>query len=462
MVVDLPCLTVRVSFRVKLLASHAAVAIAVAAVALLLVDRAVSRHMEGQVDRRLEAQGEAVARWMKRAGHPDRLAGRLAGVVGARVTIIDKRGLAVGDSQENAPHRPGIDELTEVQSARAGNVGRATRFSEPDGEQVRYVAVPAPDDAVVRLGLPIGEIDEIKADIRRQLGAGALASLLVALGLAAFVAVGLTRRLEAARAMAQRIGAGDYSVTVTTRSTDEVGVLTRTLANAAVELEATDARRREFLANVAHEIRTPVTSIRGYAETLAGADIDGGTQREFLQTIHRNAIRIGQLVEDLLELEAIQAGKSPPLQIERVAVAPVVQNVLRTLHSRAGDVGARVSADIDDDLSVHGDADAFERILLNLVDNALKHGGEGVRVAVAAQRHGDRTIVTVSDNGPGIPPDQRARVFERFVRGVTATSAGGSGLGLAIARELAAAMSGVLALSPDNESGATFTLELPA
>jgi signal transduction histidine kinase len=453
---------VRVSFRVKLLASHAAVAIAVGAVALLLVDRAVSGHMESQVDRRLEAQAEAVARWVKRAGHPDRLAGRLAGVVGARVTIIDKRNLAVGESQDGAPHRPGIDELTEILTARGGDVGRATRYSEHEAAQVRYVAVPADDDAVVRLGLPIGEIDELKADLRRQLGAGALGSLLVALGLAAFVAVGLTRRLEAAREMAQRIGSGDYSVTVTSKSSDEVGVLTRTLAAAASELEETDARRREFLANVAHEIRTPVTSIRGYAETLDSADVDADTQREFVQTIQRNAIRIGQLVEDLLALEALQAGKGPPLETESVAIAQVVSNVVRTLEGRASDLGATIDVDIDADVSVSGDVDATERILLNLVDNALKHGGANVTVSVSARRRGDRVIVTVADDGPGIPADQRTRVFERFHRGVTTSAGEGSGLGLAIARELAHAMDGALALAADRETGAVFTLELPS
>lgn len=451
----------RVSFRVKLLASHAAVAIAVGAVALLLVDRAVSGHMEGQVDRRLEAQAEAVARWMKRAGHPDRLAGRLAGVVGARVTIIDKRNLAVGESQDNAPHRPGMDELTEIHEARAGRVGRATRYSERDGAHVRYVAVPAEDDVVVRLGLPIGEIDDLKADLRRQLGAGALASLLVAVGLAVFVAVGLTRRLEAARTMAQRIGSGDYSVAVASTSTDEVGVLTRTLASAARDLEETDARRREFLANVAHEIRTPVTSIRGYAETLDSAEVDAETQREFVQTIHRNAIRIGQLVEDLLELEAIQSGQGKPLSIESVALAPVVGNVSRTLKARARDLDATIDVEVAGELSARGDADAIERILLNLVDNALKHGGERVGVRVAAHQRADRVIVTVADDGRGIPADQRTRIFERFHRGVTTSAGEGSGLGLAIARELAQAMSGSLALD-DTDRGATFRLELPA
>ena len=101
-------------------------------------------------------------------------------------------------------------------------------------------------------------------------------------------------------------------------------MLTNALSHAATELRETEAHRREFLANVAHEIRTPVTSIRGYAEILSNAPPAAETSKEFLQTIHRNALRVGQLVEDLLELEAIEAGKGSQLTIEHLAVAPIV------------------------------------------------------------------------------------------------------------------------------------------
>jgi methyl-accepting chemotaxis protein len=304
-------LTVNVSFRVKLLASHVAVALAVSAVTLVLVERSVSQRMEEQVDRRLEAQAQAVAHWMEQAGHPDRLAGRLAGVVGARVTILDALGIAVGESRDRVGGPAGMDsegQPAEVQDARAGRVGRDTRFSAVDREHVRYVAVPAPGDLVVRLGLPIGEIDETKGHLRRQLGLAAIVSMLVALVLAAMVAGPLTRRLRQATAVARRIGAGDYDVQAPSESSDEVGILSRTLQAAAAELQETNKQRRKFLATVAHEIRTPITSIRGYAETLSSPDVVDEDRNEFLQTIHRNAVRVGDLVENLLELEALEAG----------------------------------------------------------------------------------------------------------------------------------------------------------
>jgi len=451
---------VRISFRIKLLASHAAVAVAVSAVSFVVVERALSSGMEAQVDRRLESQAQAVSRWLERARHPDRLAGRLAGVVGARVTIIDAKGEAVGESRDELDDGATRADAAEIQGARAGRTGRATRYSSLAGAQVRYIAVPAPDDSVVRLGFPIGQIDETKSGIRRQLGLGALASLLVALGLAIFMAGALSRRLRAAGELAERIGSGDYDVSATTDSTDEVGVLSTTLVNAAAELKETESRRREFLANVAHEIRTPVTSIGGYAETLEKSDVDAETRREFVSTIHRNAVRIGNLVEDLLQLEALQAGKAAPMDDAPVNVARTTQHVVDTLQTKTSECSATIEVDVAEDLSCLGDADAVERIILNLVDNALRYGGDEVVINVGGRVEADKVVLVVTDNGPGIPREHRTRVFERFHR-VAARDAGGGGLGLPIARELAQAMGGSLSLD-DTSTGTKFTVELRA
>ena len=451
-----------VSFRAKLLASHAVVALLVGAVTLVVVERQVSRRMEQQVDARLAAQARAVARWIERAAHPQQLARRLAGVVDARVTILDHLGVVVGES-EDAAATPGPeleDDATEVREARAGFVGRETRYSARAGEPVRYVAVATDDAEVVRLGVPIGEITETKQGLRRQLIVAAFVSALAALGLAIAVAGPLTRRLRDATTMARRIGAGEYQLLSPSAAGDEIGVLSRALATAGSELRATEQRRREFLADVAHELRTPVTSIRGYADILSRGPVDAETGKEFLQTIHRNAIRIGTLVEDLLELEALEAGKGPALAHELVTLAPVVGHVADTLRARVAEREATIAIAIDAAATMQGDAAAIELIVLNLADNAVRHGGVGVKVTIAATLEGDRARLTISDDGAGIPVEHRARIFERFQRGAAQRGGGngGSGLGLAIARELAIAMGGSLVLT----GGSTFTLELPA
>ncbi|HVV85219.1 MAG TPA: HAMP domain-containing sensor histidine kinase, partial [Kofleriaceae bacterium] len=241
---------------------------------------------------------------------------------------------------------------------------------------------------------------------------------------------------------------------------DELGVLSHALASAAAELGAAERRRRDFLADVAHEIRTPVTSIRGYAQVLAAGSVPPDEAKEFLQTIQRNAIRIGTLVEDLLELEALEAGRGPELDREPVALAPIVRSVIETTRVRAAEVGATVTTSIAAELTARGDADAIERIVLNLVDNALRYGGAGVAVEVGAAARDGRVQLVVADSGPGVPAEHRARIFDRFHRGAAARDPErpGTGLGLAIGRELATAMGGSLTLA----DGARFTLELPA
>lgn len=448
-----------VSFRTKLLASHAAVALIVSGLTLLLVDHVVAGRMEEQVDSRLQNQARAVAVWLDRAGHPDRLAGRLADVVGARVTLLDERGTAVGDSRD-------VDEAgpaPEVEAARAGQTGRATRYAEWAKEEVRYVAVPGSAGNVVRLGVPIGEVSDAKEDIRGLLAVGALSSSLLALILAGIVARALTRRLGETTRIAQRLGKGDWEIAVPAEPRDEIGVVSHSLATAAAELKLADRQRRELLSNVAHEIRTPVTSIRGFAETLAADELPKETQREFLQTIHRNSLRIGQLVDDLLELEALEADSGRVLDDERVHIGHVVKQASSTLCVRAENNDSQIHVDIPDSLTVKGDAEAIERIVLNLIGNALAYGGKGVQIELRAVARGGRVFVTCSDTGPGVAPEQVARVFERFFRGSAGRTRdqGGSGLGLAIARQLAQAMGGSLYISGNREHGLSVTLELP-
>jgi signal transduction histidine kinase len=138
----------------------------------------------------------------------------------------------------------------------------------------------------------------------------------------------------------------------------------------------------------------------------------------------------------------------------------MVSHVADTLRARATELGATITAAIPADLSAHGDPDGIERIVLNLVDNALRHGGKHVRVSIAARRGGDRVTLTVGDSGRGVPEQHRARIFERFHRGDADLDRErrGSGLGLAIASELAHAMGGSLVL----DGGSTFVLELQA
>ncbi len=456
----------RVTFRTKLLASHVALAIVAPLAAAIAIDRTSSQDMEQQLDARLVGQARAVTEWMSKAGHPDRLAGRLAAVVGARVVVIDRFGIAVGDSSR--PEGPaGMDTegmAREVARARAGQVVKLTRYSATTGQEMRYVLVPAPKGLVVRLGVPLANLDDTRLILRRRLSVAAAATLLIGVLLAVFIAQSLSHRVRDVGAVAARIGRGDYELPPASASTDEIGVLSRTLSQAAGQLRAIDETRRQFLADVAHELRTPVTAIRGYAETLSQGEVDVDTRSEFLDTIHRNAIRIGELVEDLLRLEALEAAPAASGPHPPVALAQVVANAAGTLRGTAEAAGATIDVDVPDDITARVDADELEQVVQNLLANAIRYGGAGVTVALRARRLGDRARLQVSDDGPGIAAEHLPRLFDRFYRVGSGRSRddGGSGLGLAIVKRMVEGAGGTITVTSETGQGTTFTVELPA
>ena len=228
-------------------------------------------------------------------------------------------------------------------------------------------------------------------------------------------------------------------------------------------LERLERVRQEFLSNVSHELRTPLTAIRTYVETLAdGAIDDAAHNRRFLSVIDRNAARMHGLIDDILELSAIEAGK---VAVEPAAVAlrPLVGEVVTTLAARAGERRVELRNEVPEDVIVRADARRLEQMLTNLADNAVKFNREGGSVVIAHARAGGRDQITVSDTGEGIPPEHIHRIFERFYRvdRARARALGGTGLGLAIVKHLARAHGGEVAVQSALGRGSSFTIELP-
>ena len=454
-----------VSFRVKVLASHALVALLVGAVTLVIVDRLVARRLEQQVDHRLEVQGRGVAQWMQRAQHPSQLARRLADVVAARVTILDRAGVAIGESDGEPGTPPGASadgQAAEVVAARARGVGHATRFSAVRGEPVRYVALEADDGRVVRLGLPIGEINQVKDELRRQLGGAALVSFLVALGLAAVVAGPLTRRLRDATAVARRIGAGDYDVPAPPAGGDELGVLSHALATAGAELRAAERRRRDFLADVAHELRTPVTSIRLLLESLRDDRLPLADRDKVITLLAREVARLDGLLLRTLELSRLEAGRHA-FDLRPIAVADLVAEAVSAFDAATLAAPTAIQLELEPDLKVVADRETMARALVNLLVNAWKYSDGERRISVTARGVGRRVELVVKDNGIGIAPGEHERLFEVFERSQAAVDRGapGVGLGLAIVRAIVRAHHGKVEVSSVPGAGSEFRVVLP-
>jgi two-component system phosphate regulon sensor histidine kinase PhoR len=238
------------------------------------------------------------------------------------------------------------------------------------------------------------------------------------------------------------------------------------VARDVTELRRLEKVRRDFVANVSHEFRTPVTALSGFAETLLNGAIDEPEQgRRFVEIIYRNARRLGRLVDELLLLTRAEAGRTP--EAEPVEVSELIDDVSDVLQPIAGPRKVTIVKDVGPETpELFGARDALERVLLNLCENAVRHSPDGGTVTVSARPvdGGGRIELSVRDQGPGIEAQHLSRIFERFYRADPgrARESGGTGLGLSIVRHLVEAMHGEVGCESAPREGARFWARLPA
>jgi len=229
------------------------------------------------------------------------------------------------------------------------------------------------------------------------------------------------------------------------------------------EVRRLESMRRDFVANVSHELRTPVTSIRSAAETLMdGAAADPAAAGAFIAIIDRNATRLHQLVEDLLDLSRIES-RGFRLSFEAIELKPIFSQVMGLFRERAGKKNVtleeRASGEVP---KVRADRRALEHVLTNLIDNAVKYCGPGTHVWVSVATSAEAVTVSVADDGPGIDERHLPRIFERFYRVDAGRSrdVGGTGLGLSIVKHLVEAMDGTVSVDSRPNQGTTFSFTL--
>ncbi|GIG58751.1 putative histidine kinase sensor of two-component system [Longispora fulva] len=337
-------------------------------------------------------------------------------------------------------------------------VVRGSRVGEWAAEWLRRV-VPRPLDPVHSIKMKIGILVAASIwaaamvfyfGVRWPMRYTLFSALVVALGVTQVIAHGMTSPLRQMTAAARAMARGDYGQRVRATSRDEVGELARAFNQMATDLAAADRQRREFIANVSHELRTPITALQGVLENV----VDGVSDPSTLQAALAQTERLGRLVTELLDLSRLEAGAAP---LNRVSFPAKPFLVEATALSAA-------VVDAPDDLMVTADRERLHQVVANLLANAYQHGPADGRVTVAARRAGGTVLFEVTDEGPGIPVDQRERVFERFIRGdraIGAVADGGTGLGLAIARWVVQLHGGTIAVV-GSDPGCRIQFTLPA
>ncbi|MER2239130.1 HAMP domain-containing sensor histidine kinase [Rhodococcus sp. (in: high G+C Gram-positive bacteria)] len=277
-----------------------------------------------------------------------------------------------------------------------------------------------------------------------------LTALVVALGVTQVLAHGMTSPLREMTAAAKAMARGDYSRRVRATSRDEVGELAHAFNRMAEDLGADDRYRRELIGNVSHELRTPITALQAMLENV----VDGVEEPDpaMMKSALRQTERLGALVADLLDLSKLEGG-AMPLKRRRFEVEPF----LRELSSvSAGDIEIDVKPP---QLSVVADPDRLHQVVTNLVGNAVQHGNVDTKVVIRVRTgSAGELVLDVHDDGPGIEPQARERVFDRFIRG--GSTDGGTGLGLAIAKWAVELHDGRIAVV-DAPSGCCIRVVLP-
>jgi two-component system phosphate regulon sensor histidine kinase PhoR len=583
------------TFRTRSFLTALATAAVTLTLAMTMMSWSVRRSVGDRIERSLINEARLAAETLshRRPATPEELdaeADALGRLVAARVTFIGPDGRVVGDSQlgpeelrtvENHRDRP------EVQAARRDGLGVARRSSATLDIEMLYVAVAvhnetAPMISEIRLALPLTDIRDELAALRRTAFVAAAAGLGTALLLAWAASMFLSGRVRTIAEAANRYADGDFSRPARDYGADEIGTVARVLdqsirdigrraeelatdrarmqailggmaegvlvvdtqghvqlANSAAqrmlrlqgesegrhyleiirnpdiaaqisaalrggeegqslelplphgvivtvrsasvraerttgavvvlhditELRRADRVRRDFVANVSHELRTPLTAVRGYVEALLDGGADSASSRRFLEIISRHTLRMERLVRDLLRLARLDAGQEP-----REHVACTVSSLFAGVEADLVALSEARRVDVEHDITpdaqtVHGDPAALHDILRNLLENAINYSPEDGTVVMGCRRSGSRLVLTVTDEGRGIPEADLPRIFERFYRVDKARSRGerdpgGTGLGLAIVKHLVELHEGTVTAANRREGGAVFTVEL--
>ena len=529
--------------------------------------------LEREVEASLERQARVIQATIGETAFSDSLADALGEASGSRITLVDRTGSVVGDSDIGVDRLPEVEnhaERPEVAAALGGSSGSAIRASETVSLRLLYVAIPDPR-GVLRVSVPLSRADALVTRSRQWVLAGGLVTLLLVglLGrqLARFwrrpvahlqetlAAIGrgeVGHRVgfegggalasvgqsvdEAAARLEERMADLSQEATDLTGMFDELedgvaqvdreGLIVR--ANSAFEArvgrpglageriaslfrdpgnlaavqdaiegvpgtnESTIGRRtvlltarpdsrgalvvlrdltrtrqlegmrRDFVANVSHELKTPLTNVLGFGEAIADDDEVPAGPRGFADRIVANSRRMQVLVDDLLDLSRIESGVWTPEPIDLELTAATLE-VWSGFDRRPDDAGINLTTEIPEGLTVHVDADAMRQILRNLLDNAIRYAPSGTSVTVTARRGDGQAHVTVDDEGPGIPTAHLERVFERFYRIDAARSreAGGTGLGLSIVKHLVVAHGGDVGIESEVGKGTRVWVVLP-
>ncbi len=368
--------------------------------------------------------------------------------------------VAVGRLDFDLPRTPLLDSLGA--DPPLDQVTETVVAGEPVLAYVRAITLSARTDAKVLIAIgraePMLAANLLTRPLLFSLGIGAILAVI----LASWVARQIGRRLERLGDASQLIAAGDFSVRARAEGTDDVARLGAAFNHMAEQLEDGRRRERDFLMSVGHDLRTPLTTLRGYAEALDAGEIEADDVSRVGAVLHRQTDRLSRLVEDLTLLARLEA-REFTLRPEDVDLSAHLAELIESQRGRAGELRVKLLGDLAHVGLVNVDPDRISQIVGNLLDNALRYTPEGGSVSVVLRPIGNDVSLVVTDTGPGIDKEDLTHVFERLyvAQRYRPVRPEGSGLGLSIVKELVDALGGSIKVESSLGVGTSVSVGLP-
>jgi len=438
-------------------------------------------HFEQKISEKLQSNallvGNILKEDLRQLRHEDiqKRTRTLADELDLRITVIDEHGRVLGDSEKEPSQMEDHIDRPEIIKAMENGFGQSTRPSDTLGYNMKYVAVRVEDGGdilgVVRFSLPLSEVQLQIQLIYRAVLYGAIVAIVIALTIAYFVSRSITSPIRQMQEIAQQIAKGDFSAKVKIGSKDELGELAKSLNTMADKLQQKmenlkqmDRMKTDFVANVSHELKTPLTLIKGYIETLEDKAInDKDKARKFISIIKEHADRLENIINDLLSLSELELSRRCIEKTDCDLKSLIDEVALGFGHALARKNQVLNVNSQGNDLRIKADRDKIEQVFVNLIDNAIKYTQEAGTIEISIRDQQDAVTVTVQDNGIGIPKEHIDRVFERFYRVDKARSRelGGTGLGLGIAKHVVLAHNGEIHIESRVSKGTIVSVTLP-
>ena len=382
----------------------------------------------------------------------------------SRVMVTDTAGRVLYDTRQQENARGQYAFYTEIAQALEGNDAFYCTF---DGEAfLSRGAAP-----VVYRSQIIGVVyayqydaqqGTLLKDLQKNIMTISAVVAVAVIGISVLLSRMFTRRISQLLQAIAKVREGSYSHRAVMKGSDEIAQIAAEFNSLTGRLQTTEEARRRFVSDASHEMKTPLAGIKLLTDSILQTDgIDPATTREFVADIGQEANRLSRITEDLLQLTRLDGDVLPSTAV--VAPLPILEQVLRMMELIAEERDITLTYQAEEGCRILGSMDETRQIIYNLVDNAVKYNRDGGRVEVELKRQGEEVLLTVADEGVGIPEEELTKIFQRFYRVDKARSraAGGTGLGLSIVRDTLEKRGGSISAANRPGGGAVFTVRWP-